>query len=68
MRIQGLEIYPVSVPYTHRERSSQVDRDGVSDVLVKLRPITGVVGWGESCTGADAGSIVETLRAMAALC
>ena len=65
MRIQGLEFYPVSVPYTHRERSSQVDRDGVSDVLVKATADSGLVGWGESCTGADAGSIVETLRAMA---
>ena len=36
MKIATLETIPVSVPYRHREVSSQVARDGVSDVLVKL--------------------------------
>ena len=65
MRISRLEFIPVSVPYTHRERSSQVDRDGVSDIVVKATTADGLVGWGESCSGADIASVCEALRAMA---
>jgi len=36
MRVATIETTPVSVPYRHREVSSQVARDGVSDVLVKV--------------------------------
>jgi L-alanine-DL-glutamate epimerase-like enolase superfamily enzyme len=64
MRISRLEFFPVSVPYTHRECSSQVDRDGVSDVIVKATADNGLTGWGESCSGADIASVVEALRAM----
>ena len=38
MRIETFETIPVSVPYKHREVSSQVARDGVSDVLVNPQP------------------------------
>jgi len=64
MRISSLEFIPVSVPYTHRERSSQVDRDGVSDIIVKATTNDGLTGWGESCSGADLNSVVEALHAM----
>jgi L-alanine-DL-glutamate epimerase-like enolase superfamily enzyme len=65
VRIVDLEAIPVSVPYRHREISSQVARDGVSDVLVKLTTDDGIVGWGEACCGADTASIEAALHAMA---
>src|SRR5579872_1878201 len=64
MRIASLEFIPVSVPYTHREVSSLVNRDGVTDVIVKATTDDGLVGWGESSSGADVGSVLEALRAM----
>ena len=65
MKIARVETIPVSVPYRHRELSSQVARDGVSDVLVKLTTDDGLVGWGEACCGADTASIDAALHAMA---
>jgi glucarate dehydratase len=65
VRIASLETIPVSVPYTHREVSSQVQRDGVSDVLVKLTTDDGLVGWGEACCGADTASVQAAVDAMA---
>jgi L-alanine-DL-glutamate epimerase-like enolase superfamily enzyme len=64
VRVTGVETIPVSVPYRHRELSSQVARDGVSDVLVKLTTDDGIVGWGEACCGADTASVEEALHAM----
>ena len=64
MRIATVEPVPVSVPYRHREISSQVARDGVSDVLVKVTTDDGLVGWGEACCGADTASVEAALRAM----
>jgi glucarate dehydratase len=64
MKIVGFETFPVSVPYRHAERSSRVQRGGVSDVIVKLTADTGLVGWGESCCGADTASIDAALHAM----
>jgi L-alanine-DL-glutamate epimerase-like enolase superfamily enzyme len=54
----------VSVPYRHREVSSVVARDGVSDVLVKVTTDDGLVGWGEACCGSDTESVEAALRAM----
>jgi L-Ala-D/L-Glu epimerase len=65
MKIIRLDFIPVSVPYTHREVSSQVQRDGVTDVLVKALTDDGLVGWGESCSGANVESVTEALKAMA---
>jgi L-alanine-DL-glutamate epimerase-like enolase superfamily enzyme len=65
VKIGALETIPVSVPYRHREVSSIVARDGVSDVLVKLTTDDGLVGWGEACCGADTASVELALRAMA---
>jgi L-alanine-DL-glutamate epimerase-like enolase superfamily enzyme len=65
VKIATVETVPISVPYRHREVSSQVARDGVSDVLVKLTTDEGLVGWGEACCGADTASVEAALRAMA---
>jgi len=46
--------------------SSQVARDGVTDVLVKVTSDDGLEGWGESCSGADVVSVEAALRAMEA--
>jgi L-alanine-DL-glutamate epimerase-like enolase superfamily enzyme len=67
VRVARLETIPVSVPYKHREVSSQVARDGVSDVLVKVTTDDGLVGWGESCCGADTASVEAAVQAMAPL-
>ena len=64
MKIATVETIPVSVPYRHREISSQVARDGVSDVLVKLTTDEGLVGWGEACCGADTAAVEAALKAM----
>src|SRR5271168_3597411 len=64
MKISRLEFLPLSISYTHREVSSQVRRDGVTDVVVKVSTDDGRTGWGESCSGANVESVVETLRAM----
>lgn len=65
MKITNLEFIPVSIPYTRREVSSQISRDGVTDVIIKATSDAGLVGWGESCSGANVESIVESLKAMA---
>jgi L-alanine-DL-glutamate epimerase-like enolase superfamily enzyme len=64
MKVASVEAIPVSVPYRHREVSSQVARDGVSDVLVRVATDDGLVGWGEACCGADTVSVEAALRAM----
>lgn len=63
MKISKLEIFPVSVPYTHKEVSYLVSRGGVSDVIVKLTTDNGLIGWGESCTNCDTAGIESTLKA-----
>src|ERR1051325_10585984 len=64
MKIANLEFIPVSVPYTHREASSLVNRDGVTDVIVKATTDDGLTGWGESCSGANLESVLEALKGM----
>jgi glucarate dehydratase len=64
MKIAKIDFIAVSVPYTHREVSSQVRRDGVTDILVKAVTDDGLVGWGESCSGANVESVAEALKAM----
>lgn len=65
MKITKLEFTPVSVGYTHREVSSLVNRDGVTDVIVKAFTDDGLIGWGESSSGANLESVLEALRGMA---
>jgi L-alanine-DL-glutamate epimerase-like enolase superfamily enzyme len=65
LKISKLEVFPVSVPYTHKEVSYLVSRGGVSDVIVKLTADNGLVGWGESCMNCDAAGIVSAVKAAA---
>ena len=65
MRVATLEATPVSFPYVHREVSSQVARDGVTDIIVRIETDDGCVGWGEACSGADVVSIEAAIHAMA---
>jgi L-alanine-DL-glutamate epimerase-like enolase superfamily enzyme len=65
MHVAKLEATPVSFPYLHREVSSQVARDGVTDVIIRIESDDGCVGWGEACSGADVGSVVAAIHAMA---
>ena len=65
MRVATLEATPVSFPYVHREVSSLVARDGVTDVIVRIETDDGCVGWGEACSGADVVSIEASIHAMA---
>jgi L-Ala-D/L-Glu epimerase len=65
MRVATLEATPVSFPYLHREVSSQVARDGVTDVIIRVETDDGCVGWGEACSGADVTSIEAAIQAMA---
>ena len=65
MKVAAIETTIVSVPYLHREVSSQVARDGVTDILVRVETDDGAVGWGESCSGADAASVEAAVKAMA---
>jgi glucarate dehydratase len=67
MKVARVEAIPVSVPYAHRELSSVVVRDGVTDILVRVETEDGLVGWGESCSGADAASVAAAIAAMAPL-
>lgn len=63
MKIASIESIIVSVPYSHREISSRVQRDGVTAVLVKITSDNGLVGWGECCPGPDVYSIQAALNA-----
>jgi glucarate dehydratase len=64
VKIRSVTAIPASVPYTHREVSFQVARDGVSDVVIRIEAEDGTVGWGESCCGADTESVAAAVRAM----
>jgi len=65
MKVAKLEFIPASIPYKHREVSYQVQRNGVTDVIIKATTDHGLFGWGESCSGANVESLVEALKAMA---
>jgi glucarate dehydratase len=65
VKVAVVEPIIVNVPYRHREVSSIVARDGVTDVLVRVTTDDGLVGWGEATSGADAASIEAAVRAMA---
>ena len=36
MKIDSIEVIPVSVPYKHDEISSVVNRSGITEVIVKI--------------------------------
>ena len=64
MRVALVEPIVVNVPYSHREVSSIVARDGVTDVLVRVTTEDGLVGWGEATSGSDAVSVEAAVVAM----
>jgi glucarate dehydratase len=64
MKISAIEPTIVSVPYTHRETSSRIQRDGVTAVVVKVTTDDGLVGWGESCPGSNAESVYEVIKSV----
>ena len=64
MKIDKIDLYPVSVPYKVIEKSSRVYRSGVSDIIIKITSDDGIVGWGEATRTASAKVIVESLEAM----
>ena len=65
MNVALVEPIVVNVPYSHREVSSIVARDGVTDILVRVTTDDGLVGWGEATSGSDAASVEAAIRAMA---
>jgi glucarate dehydratase len=64
VNVARVDLFPVSVPYAHREVSAIVNRDGVTEVVVRVETDDGIVGWGEACSGADVASVEDALRAM----
>lgn len=64
MRVASVEATVVSIPYHHRETSSQVARDGVTDIVLRVTTDDGLVGWGEACSGADVRSVLEAIGAL----
>ena len=64
MKIDKIEIYPVSVPYKHDEISSRVSRSGITEIIVKITTDNGLIGWGESPRIASAKAIYEAIDSM----
>ena len=64
MRVASWSLTNANIAYHHRELSSQVSRDGVTAGVLRLETDDGLVGWGESCAGADMESVNDALRAM----
>lgn len=64
IKVVNLETFLVNVPYKRTEVSSIVKRNGVTAVVVKLTSDSGLIGWGESCVGADVHSVHSAVQAM----
>ena len=67
MNVVRVDATVVNVPYARREVSYQVARDGVTSVVVEVVSDTGLVGWGEACSGADVESVRAAITSMAPL-
>ncbi len=65
MKVALVEPIVANVPYRHREVSSIVARDGVTDILVRVTTDDGLVGWGEATSGSDTASVEAAVAAMA---
>jgi glucarate dehydratase len=65
VKVALVEPIVVNVPYSHREVSSIVARDGVTDILVRVTTDEGLVGWGEATSGSNAASVEAAVEAMA---
>jgi L-alanine-DL-glutamate epimerase-like enolase superfamily enzyme len=66
MKIESVQVTPVSIPYRHREVSTRVSRAGVTNVVVRIETNNGLVGWGECCSGFDTLTLVG--RSLFAIC
>ena len=50
MKIDRIEVIPVSVPYKKSEVSSVVNRSGITEVIVKVFIDEGNIGWFGRCS------------------
>ena len=64
MKIDKVELIPVSVPYKHDEISSRVSRSGITEIIIKIITDNGLVGWGESPRIASAEVILKAIESM----
>jgi len=64
MKIDRIDIFPVSVPYKHDEISSRVSRSGITEIIVKITTDNGIIGWGESPRIASAKVIFKAIESM----
>jgi glucarate dehydratase len=64
MKIDKVELIPVSVPYKHDEISSRVSRSGITEIIIKITTDNGLVGWGESPRIASAEVILKAIESM----
>ncbi len=65
MKIIRVDSYPASIAYSHVERSSRVKPFWRNRRHRRLTTDSGLVGWGESCSGADTASIEAAVKSMA---
>ena len=65
MKVVKIEAFPLSIPYTRKEVSALIAREGVSDVVVKLTADNGLVGWGEACMNSETVGIQKAVEAAA---
>ena len=64
MKIDRIEVIPVSVPYKKSEVSSVVNRSGITEVIVKVYTDEGHIGWGEAPRIASADVICKAIESM----
>ena len=64
MKIDRIEVIPVSVPYKKSEVSSVVNRSGITEVIVKVFTDEGHIGWGEAPRIASADVICKAIESM----
>jgi len=61
-KIERIDLFTVSIPFTAPEESATLSRLGFDNILVRLETIEGRIGWGEASGGS--GAPVEVLRAL----
>ncbi|HEX3780563.1 MAG TPA: enolase C-terminal domain-like protein [Pseudonocardiaceae bacterium] len=63
MRITGLDVWVVNVPYTAPFVSSFEVRSGTTRTVIRLRTDDGLTGWGETMHGDPVAALVRKLYA-----
>ena len=61
MRIDGIDVWVVNMPYRSAFVSSFEVRRGTTRTVVRLRTDDGLVGWGETMHGAPVAALVDKL-------